>query len=336
MKTRSELKNFGYAAAVAYLGLILIFIGGCGQSKSLMTNRVSVEPGVSLEIVDWGGTGTPIILLAGLGHTAHVFDELAPELTNDYHLIGITRRGFGASSQPDSGYDINTLVDDIKVVMDSLNIEKVILAGHSLGGDEMTLFARKFPKRVQGLIYIEAAYSRKSARDSLQNYPTPESVIPELSDDDLSSIEGYRDYYTRINGVIMPLSEIEALYSWDSSGRFDGSKTPGWIYGAIFNSLTDPDYSGIDIPALAIYAVNYPITELFLDYYSRDTAVQKQMEIRHQAGLRIDGLSRQLFRDNMSRGQVVEIDGAGHSVYITHRDEVIAAIIHFLQESLLN
>ncbi|UCE18537.1 MAG: alpha/beta hydrolase [Gemmatimonadota bacterium] len=244
-------------------------------------------------------------------------------------MIGITRRGFGASSQPDLGYDINTLVADIKAVMDSLNIKKAVLAGHSLGGDEMTLFARKYSERLSGLIYIEAAYNRKSAADSLQNYPQPESIRPEPSDDDFSSAERFRDYYTRVNGVVMPLSEIEALNSWDSTGRFQGGITPGWIYSAIRESLTDPDYLGLDVPALAIYGINYPITELFLDYASRDSAIQKQMEAYHRAALRIDRLSRQGFRDKMNRGQVIEIDGAGHSIYITHRDEVITVMKQF-------
>jgi pimeloyl-ACP methyl ester carboxylesterase len=59
---------------------------------------VSVEKGVSLEVLDWGGTGRPLVLLTGLGDTAHVFDEFAPKLTASYHVYGITRRGRGASS----------------------------------------------------------------------------------------------------------------------------------------------------------------------------------------------------------------------------------------------
>ena len=59
---------------------------------------VSVEKGVSLEVLDWGGHGRPVILLAGLGNTAHVFDKFAPKLATRYQVYGITRRGFGASS----------------------------------------------------------------------------------------------------------------------------------------------------------------------------------------------------------------------------------------------
>jgi hypothetical protein len=61
---------------------------------------VTVEEGVQLEVLDWGGTGRPVVLLAGLGFTAHVFDGFAEKLTDSYHVYGITRRGYGASSRP--------------------------------------------------------------------------------------------------------------------------------------------------------------------------------------------------------------------------------------------
>jgi non-heme chloroperoxidase len=64
---------------------------------------VAVDEGVKLEVLDWGGSGRPIVLLAGLGNTAHVFDRFADQLSGSYHIYGITRRGFGASSQPGSG-----------------------------------------------------------------------------------------------------------------------------------------------------------------------------------------------------------------------------------------
>ena len=64
---------------------------------------VVVEPQVQLDVIDWGGSGRPVVLLPGLGDTAHVYDALARKLTGGYHVYGITRRGFGASSRPQSG-----------------------------------------------------------------------------------------------------------------------------------------------------------------------------------------------------------------------------------------
>src|SRR5262249_3174872 len=58
---------------------------------------VAVEKSVRLELLDWGGSGRPVVLLAGGGNTAHVFDEFAPKLAGAFHVYGLTRRGFGAS-----------------------------------------------------------------------------------------------------------------------------------------------------------------------------------------------------------------------------------------------
>jgi len=68
------------------------------------TRFITADDNVTLEVLDWGGSGRPLILLAGLGNTAHVFDDFAPKLAPQYHVFGITRRGFGASSSPTSGY----------------------------------------------------------------------------------------------------------------------------------------------------------------------------------------------------------------------------------------
>jgi pimeloyl-ACP methyl ester carboxylesterase len=61
---------------------------------------ITVENNVKLEVLDWGGSGRPVVLLTGLGNDAHVYDQFAPKLTGTYHVYGVTRRGFGASSVP--------------------------------------------------------------------------------------------------------------------------------------------------------------------------------------------------------------------------------------------
>jgi non-heme chloroperoxidase len=73
---------------------------------------VVVEHGVQLDVLDWDGTGRPVVLLAGLGYTAHVFDGFAEKLTDSYHVYAITRRAHGASSRPAAGYSEQHLAED--------------------------------------------------------------------------------------------------------------------------------------------------------------------------------------------------------------------------------
>ena len=69
------------------------------------TQLIAVDKDVKLEVLDWGGSGRPLVLLTGLGNSAHIFDQFAPKLIANYHVYGISRRGFGASSSPESGYE---------------------------------------------------------------------------------------------------------------------------------------------------------------------------------------------------------------------------------------
>jgi len=68
-----------------------------------------------------GGSGNPVVLLAGGGNTAHVFDEFAPKLASDHHVYGITRRGFGTSGFSTSDNPIDRLRDDVLAVIEGLN-----------------------------------------------------------------------------------------------------------------------------------------------------------------------------------------------------------------------
>ena len=77
--------------------------GATWKDPSLHAARfVSVGDGVRLEVLDWGGSGRAVVLLAGGGDTAHVFDDFAPKLTTHNRVYGITRRGFGASGYADA------------------------------------------------------------------------------------------------------------------------------------------------------------------------------------------------------------------------------------------
>jgi non-heme chloroperoxidase len=100
------------------------------------------------------------IFLAGAGDTAHRFDAFAPRFTGQHHVYGITRRGFGASSKPspaNGNYSADHLGDDVLAVMKALHVERPVLVGHSLAGQELSSIGSRFPGKVSGLIYLDAA-----------------------------------------------------------------------------------------------------------------------------------------------------------------------------------
>jgi non-heme chloroperoxidase len=108
---------------------------------------VTVEEGVQREVLDWGGLGRPLLFLAGRGDTAHAFDNFAPKFTGQNHVYGITRKGFGASSKPtpaNGNYSADRLGDDVLAVMQAVRIERPVLVGHSLAGEELSSIGSRY------------------------------------------------------------------------------------------------------------------------------------------------------------------------------------------------
>ena len=118
-----------------------------------------MDNGVTLEVLDWGGSGPPLIFLPGLGNTAHVFDDFAPKFTATHHVYGITRRGIGLSSAPpptDENYDADRLGEDVLAVIAALHLGYPVVAGHSIAGEQLSSIGTRHPEKVAGLIYLDA------------------------------------------------------------------------------------------------------------------------------------------------------------------------------------
>jgi non-heme chloroperoxidase len=100
------------------------------------TRLVTVEDGVQLEVLDWGGSGPPLVLLTGLGDTAHVFDDFVQALTPRYRVVGVTRRGHRGSSAAPGGYGFARLAEDVLRVIDAVGVNNPVVIGHSFAGEE--------------------------------------------------------------------------------------------------------------------------------------------------------------------------------------------------------
>lgn len=169
-----------YSLLPSYAALLLVSVGvaraqtpAAWRDPSPHTIRfVTVDTNVKLEVLDWGGSGRPLVLLAGLGNTAHVFDDFAPKLTPQFHVYGITRRGFGASSAPSpdaANYSADRLGDDVLAVLDALKLDRPVLVGHSIAGEELSSVGTLHPDRIAGLIYLESGYEYAYYDPSLGN-----------------------------------------------------------------------------------------------------------------------------------------------------------------------
>lgn len=272
-----------------------------------------------------------MIFLAGLGDTGHSFDEFALPFRDSFHPIAITRRGFGASGHPDSGYDSARRARDILDVMDSLHIDRAILVGHSVAGDELSRFAVDYPQRVQALIYLDAySYGRDwtnpevpDARYPKQDRPTPITAA------DSASVESVMAYIERVFGVRMPRSEVLFQAQFGPDGRLVRFPAPS-AGSQVLAETERSEYTRIQAPALGIFAISNSVEELFPNVQTFDEEnrrMAQEWSIREQK--RSDWqISR--FRDELRNSTVVEIPHANHYIHYTKADQVERLMRDFL------
>ena len=282
---------------------------------------------VRLHYLDWGGKRDTILFLHGLGDTAHIFDDLAPKFTNQFRALGLTWRGHGQSEKPETGYDTATLVEDIRQFLDALKIERVILVGHSLAGNQLTRFAGEHPNQVIKLVYLDAATDRTGLPEILKQMP------PEMNPTktDYETLDTLRRWMKRKNN-----SWSEA---WEASlrERFspDGTLLNGAQWDRPFRLLIQgsldfhPDYTTIQSPALNIAVVGF--TSKMLDFVktlpdSRRKEVEEFSDTLRQFGQQ----QIERFRKEIPNGRVIEFTNTDHHCFIQRENEVVREMLKFL------
>ncbi|MDN2714468.1 alpha/beta hydrolase [Janthinobacterium sp. SUN120] len=264
-------------------------LAACGGSSlprasSVTDRQIGVAPGVSLHVRDWpsarGDSDDVIVLLAGLGANAHAFDSLAPALARRHRVLAITRRGYGSSSKPtpasDASYSPATLVADLLAVLDALKVPRIILAGHSIAGNELTLFAGSHPRRVRGLAYLDTTFDYLASGGYEEPAPTPYDEPPP-GPADLASLDASIAYARRINKQWWPALEA----NWRDALEVlpDGSvrpNTPPAIARAMDVAAHNfsPDYRRVRAPALVVTVDPGTLRNLFPWLLQADTATR--------------------------------------------------------------
>jgi len=104
------------------------------------------------------GTGQPVVLIHGWPLSSRSWEKQVPALLNaGYRVIAYDRRGFGQSSRPASGYDYDTLADDLHAVMSKLDLRSAALVGFSMGGGEVARYLGRYgTERVKQAVFIAA------------------------------------------------------------------------------------------------------------------------------------------------------------------------------------
>jgi non-heme chloroperoxidase len=299
---------------------------------------VTVDDGVQLEVLDWGGSGRPVVLLAGLGFTAHVFDGFAEKLTDAYHVYGITRRGYGASSRPASGYTGQHRAEDDLRVFDSLKLVAPVVVGHSVAGDELSQLGIHHYERIGGVVYLDALHD---GADDWTDYDALCSKLPEAmqrpptpSPSNLKSFSAYRDWRLLTQGVRVPESELRNQFAENPDGSVGSWKIPGYVPDAIMKGGSKHDLSEIRSPALAFVAYDVPPQDQIRKNHVTDPTERTIVEAVYgtfvgMARIRIDKINH-----SPGGARVVELWGADHFVFLSNEGDVLRELRAFLAKQL--
>ena len=289
------------------------------------TRFVEVDPGVQLEVLDWGGSGEAMVLLAGLGDNAHVYDDFAGQFTDRFRVIGITRRGFGRSSRPEAGYDLSTRARDDMRVLDELEIDKATFVGHSFAGDELSQLGAHSPERVVALVYLDALDYGGYAE--LEQPP-----LPAYSPADVASVARFADLKARLLGTRPPLSSLRDQYVFSGSGGVVGIASPPEISKKLIEGSRQAEYDRITAPVLAVFApLSGQVPQPFYDFLSP----AQKADYQRTFPLIIDWQTRAIdrLRQGVKNVEVLERPGANHYLFINDKAFVTSAIREFLKAS---
>ncbi len=147
-------------------------------SSRQISRRYLDVAGTHLCCVEFGGEGTPVLLLHGLAGRGNEWWTTARWLVEAHHVIALDQRGHGRSDKALHDFSRDANVRDVIGVLEQLTARPSILIGQSLGGLNAFLVAARRPDLVQGLIVVEATPSRDPqaqarVRDWLASWPVP-------------------------------------------------------------------------------------------------------------------------------------------------------------------
>ncbi|HEX6353025.1 alpha/beta hydrolase [Actinophytocola sp.] len=254
------------------------------------------------------GSGQPVVLIHGYPLDGHSWEkQSAALLAAGYRVITYDRRGFGQSSQPTTGYDYDTFANDLKIVLDTLDLTDVVLVGFSMGTGEVARYVSTYGStRVSKVAFLASLEPFLLRTDD-----NPDGVPQEVFDDIRAAVtadryayftEFYKNFYNTDENLGTRLSEEALRNSWNvaagASWFASSAAVPTWV--------TDfrADIPKIDVPALILHGTADNI-------------------------LPIDVTGRR-FHELLPKATYVEVENAPHGLLWTHAEDVNAALLAFL------
>lgn len=251
-----------------------------------------------------------VVLIHGWPLSHSMWDYQLAELPDHgLRVVAYDRRGFGKSSQPWEGYDYDTLADDLKAVLDTLQLSNVTLVGFSMGGGEVARYmSRHGGARVSKVAFISAVTPYLLKTDD-----NPDGVDQSVFDDILEGLQKDRADFLQtfgkqfygVNWVNKPVSQ--AQLDGDFARAYVASQRATVECAKAF-AMTDfrDDLAQIQVPALIIHG-----------------DADKTVPIES---------SGELTANALPNAQYIVYEGEPHGLFFTQKDRLNEDLLSFILE----
>ncbi len=262
-----------------------------------------------LHVDDTGGSGRPVVLIHGWPLSGESWSEQVPAFAvAGYRVVTYDRRGFGRSDKPHSGYDYDTLTEDLHTLLEALDLRDVTLVGFSMGGGEVARYFSAYgDDRIRSVVFASAVPPYLVTTDDNPDGP----LSPEAAAAMTAGLEGdersfYEKFITDFFSVDGDLKVTEQQRQDALALALQSSKHAALGCMAAFGS-TDfrHDLPKVSVPTLVIHG-------------DSDATVPFE-----GSGARTHAA--------IAGSELVVIEGAPHGVIVSHPEQWNAAVLDFLK-----
>lgn len=271
--------------------------------------HITTKDNTKLYVKDWGA-GRPVILLHGFPLSADSWDDQAVAIADaGFRVIAYDRRGFGRSEQPWSGYDYNTLSDDLAAVVEYSGATDATIVGFSMGGGEVARYMSRHSGRNVAQAALVASIVPFMLKTEDNPNGTPQATFEQMGeamrqDRAVFFSTFFRDFYG-VGLISHPVSD--ELLEWSRNVAMQASLKATLACAEAF-ATTDfrPDLAAFKVPTLILHGTS-------------DKTVPIDASARAAA-------------ENIADSTLIEYDGAPHGLLATHKEQVAADLIKFLRQ----
>jgi len=255
------------------------------------------------------GSGKPVVLIHGWPLSGRAWEsQLMALVEAGYQVITYDRRGFGRSSQPWQAYDYDTLAQDLKALMDELDLQDATIVGFSMGGGEVARYLGNYgSERVSKAVLASAVPPYLFKADDNPDGGLEEADVQEFLDgvsgDRIAFLNDFtKNFFTPKDGKLL-VSKPMRLYNRDIASYASAKATYDCVKSFAYTGFRD-DLKKFDVPTLVIHG-------------DADQIVPFEV-----SGER----SHEMIADS----QLHIVEGGPHGINVTHAKEFNEALIKFL------